>query len=265
VAVVVLAIAALCASVGFALGGGTPKAADPVPYPKALAGHPFTREFDPPALAGSGWNSPRNQPGGCAANPAQVKLNGSGYVELDTNGQDGNCTSIQSPRTYPTASGYVYEADVYFSSFEDWPAFWMYGNNWPYQGEIDAAEADRNANYVTWHYSPCNSSVTSSQLSTNPYSYACKSELSPDPGVPNLTPGWHIVDIAFAGNGIQVFYDGKLYVTVPETATGNTGDPMWIVFSTGSCSQSTKGGNTCAPGAEGVSGNLQVKWLRIFT
>jgi hypothetical protein len=266
VAVVVLAIAALCASVGFALGGGTPKAADPVPYPAALAGHQFAREFDPPELAGSSWTHPRNNPGGCAPNPAQVKLNGSGYAEVETNGQDSNCAAIQSPQTYATTDGYVYEADVYISTFESWPAFWMYGNNWPTGGEIDAVEANRNVNYVSWLYAPCNRSVDSSQRSTNPFSYNCKSDLTPTAGAPNLSaPAWHIVDIAFGHNQIEVFYDGKLYVTIPETVTSDTSDPMWVVFSDGSCAQSRSGHNICAPGVEGVGGNIQVKWLRIFT
>jgi hypothetical protein len=190
-----------------------------------------------------------------------VSLNRSGYAELSTTGAAGNCTAIQSPRALPTRPGYVYEADVYFSSFRDWPAFWMYGNRWPSLGEIDAVEANYGVNYVTWHYAPCGSSVSDSAISTNPWTYTCKTTVSPVGA--NISPGWHIVDIAFTSSGVQVYYGGSLYVTIKEHVTTRGNDPMWLTFSEGSCAGGN--GNVCEAGAEGVSGNLQVKYLRIFT
>ena len=87
----------------------------------------------------------------------------------------------------------------------------------------------------------------------------------------NISPGWHIIDIAFGGNRIQVFYDGYSYVTIPETLTATTDDPMWIVFSEGSCDDQTASNpdapNVCGDNGTlgiGVSGNIQIKWLRVF-
>ncbi len=160
----------------------------------------------------------------------------------------------------PTTAGYVYEADVYFSNFQDWPAYWMYGNNWPAQGEIDAVEANFGTNYVSWHYTSCDGSASSSEISTNPWTYDCKSNATPT-GT-NIQPGWHIVDIAFTSSGVQVYYDGSLYVTINESVTGPS-DPMWLTFSEGSCE--ANGNNVCASGALGTPGNVQVKYLREFS
>ena len=228
------------------------------PVPAALKNHPFGKEFKPAELAGPAWNAPANDPGNCPPNPSQVHVNASGYAELDTNGKSGNCTNSQSPHTYPTVDGYVYEAKIWVSSYANWPAFWMYGDDWPSQGEIDAMEITEGQNCVTWHYG---TNASNQQPST-----CYNGGLTPTAGVPNIKANaWNTVDIAFGGNRIEVFYNGKSYVTIPETLTNTTDDPMWITFSEGSCS--TPNGNTCVNGTQGIgtSGNLQIQYLRIFT
>jgi hypothetical protein len=253
---ILLAAAILSASVF--VPSGAAGAANPVPYPAALVNHPFAKQFNPSDLAGPAWNAPANDPGNCAPNPSQIHLNSSGYAELDTNGNTGNCTNSQSPHTYPTKDGYVYEAKIYVSTYANWPAFWMYGDNWPSQGEIDAMEINYGQNCVTWHYG---TNASNQQPST-----CFNGGLTPTAGVPNIKANaWNIVDIAFGGNRIEVFYNGKSYVTIPETLTNDTSDPMWITFSQGSCA--TSNGNVCVNGTQGIgtSGNLQIQYLRIFT
>jgi hypothetical protein len=225
-----------------------------VPYPKALANHPFAKQWTGSELAASPWNDPTNDPGNCAPNPSQVSVNSSGYAELTTNGDVGNCVSIESPHEYPTVDGYVYEADIYFSTWENWSSFWMYGNDWPQDGEIDSVEANLDNNYVTWHYGTNNTTEGTGSWNNTVLT----------PTGPNIAPGWHIVDIAFGGNRIQVFYDGYSYLTLPETLTATTDDPMWITFSTGSCK--ADGDNECKNGTLGigVAGNIQIKYLRAF-
>ncbi|MBO0801745.1 MAG: glycoside hydrolase family 16 protein [Nocardiopsaceae bacterium] len=237
------------------------RAATPVPYPPALANHPFAKEWDPSELATSPWSTPSNAPGNCAVNSSLPYINSSGYAELDTTGNAGDCESIESPHTYPTADGYVYEADIYFSTWENWSSFWMYGNDWPQDGEIDAVEANLDNNYVTWHYGTGNSTIGTGSWNDQVVT----------PTSANISPGWHIIDIAFGGNRIQVFYDGQPYVTIPETLTATTDDPMWITFSDGSCDAQTSsnpsGPNECAKNGTlgvGVPGNIQIKWLRAF-
>jgi hypothetical protein len=214
--------------------------------------------WSPAQIASSPWNGPANDPGNCPANPSAVMLNSSGYAELDTTGQTNDCTSVQTPQTVPTRPGYVYEADVYFSNFQDWPAFWMYGSNWPNQGEIDAVEANFAVNYVSWHYGTASDQL---EISTNPWTYAGKATATPVST--NIAPGWHVVDIAFTSSGVSVYYDGSLYVSIPESVTTPGDDPMWLTVSDGSCASG--GNNVCATGALGTPGNAQVKYIREFS
>ena len=234
-----------------------------VPYPRALAsGHPLTLSVTPRTLTSSAWKTSADAPGGCPANPSAVSLNASGYAELTTTGQANDCSWIESPQAMPTRPGYVYEADVYFSNFKDWPGFWMLGNSWPDQGELDVVEPNFGVNYVTWHQAACNPSRSDSEVSTNPWAYACKTTVRAVSK--NIQPGWHIVDVAWSSGGLQVYYDGALYVTIHESVTtGKTADPMQLVFSEGSCLSGTS--NECTAGGEGTPGNVQVKYLRVFS
>jgi hypothetical protein len=227
---------------------------NPVPYPKALENHPFAKAWTGAELANSQWNAPSNDPGNCAPNPSQVSVNSSGYAELTTSGKENNCVAIQSPHPYPTVDGYVYEADVYFSSWENGTSFWMYGPNWPVDGEIDAVEASYDNNYVTWHQG-----ANDTTEGTGP-----GQDKNITPTGANIKPGWNIIDIAFGGNRIQLFYNGQPYITLPETLTATTDDPFYIVFSEGSCEQ--QGFNACFNGTLGlgVAGNMQIKYLRAF-
>ena len=238
-------------------------ASAPRPYPAALAGHPFVSQVTPAAMASPRWDEPRNAPGRCAANPRQVHLNAHGSAELDTNGATGNCTSIQSPSVTATKPGMIYEADIYFSTFKGtWPALWMYGNDQPDQGELDAAEDNYGVNYLTWHYAPCNSKASSSTISTGPWQYDCKTN-APPPRTRDITaPGWSVVDIAFTATGFSVYYNGRLYDSIRENVTTPGKDPMWLTVSEWSCKQTWF--NACAKGTSGKPGNVQVRYIRVF-
>jgi hypothetical protein len=238
-------------------------AAAPKPYAAALAGHPFVSQVVPAAMTSARWDDPQNAPGNCQANPREVHRNAAGYAELDTTGATGNCTSIQSPTWTATKPGMVYEADIYFSTFKGtWPALWMYGNDQPSQGEVDAAEDNDGVNYLTWHYASCNGTASSSTISTGPWQYACKTN-APAPQTRNITaPGWYIVDIAFTATGFSVYYNGKLYDSIKENVTTPGKDPMWLTVSEFSCEQPAF--NACAKGVTGEPGNVQVKYIRVF-
>lgn len=237
--------------------------AAPAPYPAALAGHPFVSQVTPAAMASTRWDEPRNAPGGCQANPREVRRNAHGYAELDTTGAAGDCTSVQSPTVTSTAPGMVYEADIYFSTFKGtWPALWMYGNDQPDQGELDAVEDNYGANYLTWHYASCNGQATSSTISTGPWQYACKTN-APAPRTRNITaPSWNIVDIAFTATGFSVYYNGKLFDSIKENVTTSGKDPMWLTVSESGCKQPSF--NACAKGTSGGPGNVQVRYIRVF-
>jgi hypothetical protein len=235
-----------------------------VPYPHGLAsGHPLVQAITPKTMTSAAWKTTTGDaPGGCPANPSAVSLNASGFAELTTTGAANNCSWIESPTAMPTKAGYVYEADVYFSNYKDWPGFWMIGNSWPNQGELDAAEPNFGVNYVTWHQATCSSSRSDSEVSTNPWAYDCKTTIKPTGK--NIAPGWHIIDVAWSTNGLQIYYDGQLYVSIHESVTtGKTADPMHFVFSEGSCVNGAN--NECVAGGEGTAGNVQVKYVRVFS
>jgi len=243
---------------------GYAHAANPVPAPAALSGHPFAFEWDGSTLAAAPFNNPQNAPGNCPANPSQVHLLSNGNAQLWTNGNANNCTSIQSPHEYPTVPGYVYEIKIGLSasSVSNWPAFWGYNDNWPNGGEIDAYEMQFHTNYVSWHYAPCNGQTSSSVKSTDPFTYDCKSNLNAVSG--NISTGWHVIDYAFTTTGVDVYYDGNLYVHVPENLTQNGANPFWITVSDGSCNSA--GNSVCASNNDlGVAGNLQIQYIRAFT
>jgi hypothetical protein len=238
-------------------------ASAPRPYPAALAGHPFVSQVTGGAMASARWDEPQNAPGGCQANPREVRRNAHGYAELDTTGAAGDCTSIQSPTLTTTKPGMVYEADINFSTFKGtWSSLWMYGDDQPDQGEVDAVEGLYGISYLTWHYASCNGQASSSTISTGPWQYACKTN-APTPRTRDITaPGWNIVDIAFTATGFSVYYNGKLYDSIKENVTTSGNDPMWLTVSQGSCDQPTF--NACAKGTSGKPGNVQVRYIRVF-
>jgi hypothetical protein len=235
------------------------------PAPRALtSGHPLVAAIAPSTMAGSTWaqSTVADVPGNCKADRSAVSRSSSGDVKLSTTGAANNCTWIASPTAMPTTPGYIYEADVYYSNFKDWPGFWMVGNSWPSQGELDAAEPNFGVNYVTWHQAPCNTTRADTEISTNPWAYACKTTVKA--AGKNIGPGWHVIDIAWTATGVQVYYDGALYITIRENVTaGQTADPMRVVFSQGSCQNGAN--NECVAGAKGTAGNVQVKYVRVFS
>ena len=104
----------------------------------------------------------------------------------------------------------------------------------------------------------------------------CDSSATPlttEPKNPEISPGWHTIDISFGtcGTGcgaIDVWYDGTLYGTVSGTNVldgGSQDDPYWITYSTGSC-HSANNGDVCNSSNGGqTGGTVTIAWLRIFT
>lgn len=261
-----------------ALGGlafvavpGTAHASNPVPYPSALSNHPYATGWTGAQLNTSFVKNASNSPGNCT-NPdtGEITVNGNN-VQLSTTGATGDCLYLQSPHTYPTVDGYVYEIYAYFSNWTQWDSFWMYGNNWPQDGEIDAVEGGPGVNYLSYHYEGPNGPTAYSTCNdTN----GCDGNATPIQVGPNgsdISPGWHHIDISYGGHGagqgeICAWYDGSEYGCVygSNVLDGGSGnDPYWIVLDTGSCA-SANNGNVCGSSGQ-TSGNIQVAYLRIFT
>lgn len=255
----------LVAATATAALSGPAHATDPTPAPAALAGSTYVQDWSLSTLSSPPWTAPTNNPGNCPANPGAVSLSPDGYVDLHADGTKGNCTSIQSPDLMPTAPGYVYEAKIQVTNAANWPAMWAYGPNWPSQGEIDAMEFNDQLNAVSWHQSGTGR-CTSEEYSTNPWTYSCKQNLTPEPGTPNFTAGqWITVDYAFTSDGVNVYYDGQLYAHVPQDITTSGNDPMYLTFSNGSCAGS-HGANVCLNRSDAKAvGDLQVAYFREFS
>lgn len=237
-------LAGLMLTVLSLMGGATAHASNPVPYPHALdSGRTLGVNLTGSQLPTSFVENASNSPGNCT-NPRTAGISTQGNnVILTSNGTD--CLYLQSPHTYPTIDGYVYEAEINVSSWTPWSAFWGYGNNWPVDGEIDAVEASPTGqNNISWHDS-----------TSNPQGYStCNNQDGCDANMPPITtpsnaqslaqglsPGTHIVDFAFGtcGSGcgaVSVWYDGTETGFVSGTNVLNGGsqnDPFWLDFSTG--------------------------------
>jgi hypothetical protein len=258
-------VAVAVAAAGLLAIPGAAQAANPKPLPTALANHPFATEKSGQEIFGYGPGA--NNPGNCQANTSELSFDGANAV-LTTSGQAGDCTDLESVHTYPTSNGYVYESRVYFSNWTQWDSFWMYGNNWPTDGEIDSVEGGSGTSFMSYHYGNPGS------YSTCNNSNGCDANATPlqdGPDSANVAPGWHTIDISFgqhgAGQGqVAVWYDGALYGQVWGTNVlngGNQNDPYWFTWGTGSC-DSASNGNICN-GTFPDPGTVKVAWIRIFT
>jgi hypothetical protein len=204
-----------------------------------------------------------NDPGNCT-NPRTAGITVSGNnVTLTSNGND--CLYLQSPHTYPTTDGSVYEEEVTVSNWTAWTSFWAYGNNWPTDGEIDSIEASPTGqNNVSWHdstgnptgYSTCNNADgcdANALPITTPSNAAALAH--------GLSPGTHFIDFAFgtcgAGCGaVSVWYDGSEVALIKGSNVidgGSQHDGFWLDDSTGK------------PETGAGTGSITVDYLRTFT
>jgi hypothetical protein len=160
--------------------------------------------------------------------------NGSVYTDsrneavLTTNGQTGSCVALVSPQSFSAA---VIEVYAYFpplpgrpGTIADWTSLWLTSQaNWPTEGELDAVEAEpvTGVNAAAWHWGSVGAEQSEStdgltQQGTLPRDGA------------NLTPGWHVVDIAYAQGFFAVYYDGRLFTSLASGVV--TGAPLNLLI-----------------------------------
>lgn len=232
------------------------------PLPAALAtGHPLVKTFLPADLTTT-WAAPQTHPGGCPTVASGATVNAAGYAEVDTSGVTNDCRSIESPAQMPTTAGYVYESKIFVTNPNEHMALWMYDSaNWPTGGETDAVEFEFGTSYVSWHQAGCG---TSKELSNDPWTYACKTTIAAVPGAANFTAGaWHTVDVSYTATGVDVYYDGARFISVPETVTQGGAAPSRFTISEGSCNE--PGDNECATGVTQSHGSVQVQYVSEFS
>jgi hypothetical protein len=156
-----------------------------------------------------------------------IGTDSSGDVTLTTTGKPGSCAALISPGAYASD---VIEADLYFptlpgepGTIADWTTFWMTdGPAWPVDGELDGVEVEPvdATNAVTWH-----SGTTSAPFTASTSTF---SQVRLPVYGPNLTPGWHTVDIVYTKGFFAVYYDGQEFTSY--TSSNVTGSPLNIYF-----------------------------------
>jgi hypothetical protein len=195
-----------------------------------------------------------------------VSTDHSGDAVLATTGVPGSCVAAISPGAYSSA---VIEAYIYFpplpgkpDTIADWTSFWLTDQaNWPTDGELDAVEAEpaTGVNAVAWHWGTPGSPTA---MSTD--GFAAGGALPVDG--PDLTPGWHVVDVVYTKGYFAVYYDGKEYTGLSSSVV--TGAPLNILI-TASVTPDTSAlqqqlGNS-PQNSDSSPAGLAVKYVKIWS
>jgi len=195
-----------------------------------------------------------------------VSTDSSGDAVLATTGKAGSCVGLVSPGAYSSA---VIEAYVYFpplpgksNTIADWTSLWLTDQAaWPVDGELDAVEAEpvTGVNATAWHWG-----TTGSVLSMSTDGFAQDGTLPLDS--PNLTPGWHVVDIVYTKGYFAVYYDGKQFTSLSSGVV--TGSPLNILITTSvtpdvSQVEQTIGGSP--QNSDSSPAGMAVKYVKIWT
>jgi hypothetical protein len=232
-----------------------------VPYAPALASYKtLAQSYSARQIVDGNWAGYANQShegnGTCpVANTAySSSLNA---VVLTTTGQPTTvataCAHIRSQHTVPTR-GDVVEAKIWLPGLSkaqtfggtaypagtllDWVTMWTNGANatngpesWPADTEIDPVEAQYGANYLTVHYgSATGNGGSTGNWTTLPRGWAGAGATyaTPNAGVPNVHPGWNVVDLEFTSTVANVYFNGKRYITIPASALSHK--PAYLNF-----------------------------------
>jgi hypothetical protein len=195
-----------------------------------------------------------------------VSTDASGDATLTTTGKPSSCVAMISPDAY---SASVIEADIDFpavpgksGTIANWTSFWLTNQaTWPVDGELDAVEAAplTGQNTVSWHSGPDESSVfVASTDTSNPTKLPIKG--------PNLTPGWHVVDIVYTKGSFAVYYDGHEYTSYSSSKV--TGSALNILL-TSTVTPKTEAAWNMLGGPEVNSASspttIAVKYLRVWS
>jgi hypothetical protein len=157
-----------------------------------------------------------------------VTTDPAGGALLSTTGKPGSCVAVISPGAY--SSGVV-EADIDFpalpakpGTIANWTAFWLTDQaKRPADGELNAVEANpvTGVNAVSYHWG---TKKKPRDMSTDGLARDGKIPVAG----PNLTPGFHVVDIVFTKGFFAVYYDGREYASSHSSVI--TGAPLNVLF-----------------------------------
>jgi hypothetical protein len=267
-------------------------AASTVPYAPALSSYTtLAQSYSAKDIVSDDWaqyaNDTHEGNGTCpVANTAYsssldaVVLTTTGQPTTDTSA----CAHIRSQYTVPT-SGDVVEAKIDLPGLSkaqtfggesypagtllDWTTMWMNGadstngtESWPADTEIDPVETQYGANYITVHYgSATGNGASTGNWTTLPQGWAGAGATyaTPNAGVPNVKPGWNVVDIEFTKTVANVYFNGKLYITIPASALSHK--PTYLNFSISGPNGSDPNNATWPSGAA----TEDVQYVKVFS
>jgi Ca2+-binding RTX toxin-like protein len=162
---------------------------------------------------------PINSAEQAAYDPAQVSVSG-GYLHLGTDhktvtvgGQTYDMVGgmVQSDGHFEQTYGY-YEARIFLpgtsGDINNWPAFWLDGQSWPADGELDIMEGLSGQAGYHFH-SPSG---------------------GPGATVSGDYTGWHTYGALWEPGSVTYYYDG---VEVGKITTGITSSPMYMILNNG--------------------------------
>jgi beta-glucanase (GH16 family) len=186
---------------------------------------------------------PINSAEQAAYDPAQVSVSG-GYLRLGTAYKDVTVAGqnydmvggiVQSNDHFQQTYGY-FEARIYLpgsnGQINNWPAFWLDGQNWPVDGELDVMEGLSGQAGYHFH-SPSG---------------------GPGSTVSGDYTGWHTYGALWEPGSVTYYYDG---VEVGEITSGITSAPMFMILNNG-ISESI-GGPTS------VGSTMLVDWVHVYS
>jgi len=255
--------------VGAAVLIGVHAVGGPAAVPMAGANHAGSLVLNASGSDLTSWNQTSTF---CPANSfpladGTVSTNSDGDATLSTTGKPNRCVGIVSPGTY--SSG-VIEADIDFpalpgkpGTIANWTALWMTNQDaWPVDGEIDAVEAEpaTGVNAVGYHWGTPGSPKT---VSTD--GFAPEGNLPKDG--PNLTPGWHTVDVVYTKGYFAVYYDGEQYTSASNSVI--TGAALNIIVSSGVTANTSaaraKLGGSPPKNSDSSPATLAIKDLKVWS
>jgi hypothetical protein len=254
-----------------------------VPFAPALAAYStVAQSYSASDMVSGGWAQDANDTaeGGGSCPVANTTYSSAlDAVVMTTNGlpttsAGADCAHIRSQFTVPT-SGDVVEAKIWLpgsatgSTLLDWASMWTDGangtngtENWPADTEVDAVETQYGASYVSTHYGSVSAGGGSTgDWTTEPQGWepAGASYATAVPSVPDVQPGWNVVDIEFTSTVANIYYNGALYVTIPASILSHL--PAYLDFGISGPSGSDPNSSQWPAGAA----TEDVQYVKVFS